>query len=104
MYYSLGENEKALEYFENALSLSRAISDRAGEAETLNNIGFVYSSLGMKQKALMYYEKALPLRRAVGDRDGEAATLNNIGKVYSDLGAVLKANPGSPKINLKTKS
>jgi tetratricopeptide (TPR) repeat protein len=35
--------------------------DRAGEATTLNNIGWVYSDLGEKQKALEYYTQALAL-------------------------------------------
>ncbi|GAX41323.1 TPR repeat-containing protein [Tolypothrix sp. NIES-4075] len=62
------------------------MGNRSGEANTLNNIGKVYSDLGQNQQALSFYNSSLPLRRAVGDRSGEANTLNNIGKVYSDLG------------------
>jgi CHAT domain-containing protein/Tfp pilus assembly protein PilF len=87
----LGEKQKALEYYNQALPLLRAVGDRGGEAMTLNNIGAVYSSLGEKQKALEYYNQALPLRRVVGDRGGEATTLNNIGGVYDDLGEKQKA-------------
>ncbi|MCL6750391.1 CHAT domain-containing protein, partial [Nostoc sp. CCCryo 231-06] len=88
---ALGEKQKALDFYNQALPLRRAVGDRAGEATTLNNIGAVYSALGEKQKALDFYNQALPLRRAVGDRSGEATTLNNIGGVYDDLGEKQKA-------------
>ena len=61
------------------------MSDRRGEATTLNSIGGVYDSIGQPEEALKYYNQALPIRREVGDRDGEAATLNNIGGVYDDI-------------------
>ncbi|MDT9221999.1 MAG: tetratricopeptide repeat protein, partial [Limnospira sp. PMC 1240.20] len=68
-----GEKQTALDYYNQALPLLRAVEDRGGEAATLNNIGAVYDSLGEKQTALDYYNQALPLLRAVEDRGGEAA-------------------------------
>ncbi len=91
VYADLGEKQKALPYFTQALPLYKAVMDRFGEAITLNNIGIAYDALGEKQKALPYFTQALPLYKAVGDRRGEAATLNNIGGVYSDLGEKQKA-------------
>jgi CHAT domain-containing protein/Tfp pilus assembly protein PilF len=86
VYYSLGENQEALKYYNQALPIRRAVEDREGEARTLNNIGLVYNSLGEKQEALKYFKQALPIRRAVDDKKGEAITLNNIGGVYDSLG------------------
>jgi CHAT domain-containing protein/tetratricopeptide (TPR) repeat protein len=91
VYRSLGEIQKALEKYNEALPLSRAVGDRRWEAITLNNIGLVYRSLGEAQKALEKYTEALTLRRAVGDRSGEAITLTNIGSVYWSLGEMQKA-------------
>ncbi|MEH2013227.1 CHAT domain-containing protein, partial [Nostoc sp.] len=91
VYSNLGQKQKALEFYNQALPLRRAVGDRAGIATTLNNIGLVYSNLGQKQKALEFYNQALPLRRAVGDRAGIATTLNNIGGVYDALGQKQKA-------------
>ncbi|MFM7787698.1 MAG: tetratricopeptide repeat protein, partial [Microcystis panniformis] len=91
VYSALGEKQKALDYLQKSLLLSRAVGDRSQEATTLSNIGAVYSALGEKQKALDYYQQALPLRRAVGDRRGEAVTLHNIVRVYDDLGEKQKA-------------
>src|ERR1022692_486252 len=91
IYYNLGEQQKALDYYKQVLPLRRAVGNRAGEASTLNNIGIVYSALGEKRKALDHYNQALPLWRAGGDRAGEAMTLSNIGNVYWDLGVKQKA-------------
>jgi CHAT domain-containing protein len=86
VYNDLGEKQKALDYYNQALPLSRAVGDRNEEAATLNNIGFVYDAPGEEQKALNYYNQALPLRRAVGDRDGEARTLGNIAYNEREIG------------------
>ncbi|MBK1990798.1 tetratricopeptide repeat protein [Sphaerospermopsis aphanizomenoides BCCUSP55] len=91
VYDSLGEKQKALEYYNQVLPLDRAAEDKGGEATTLNNIGSVYDSLGEKQKALEYYNQALPLRRATEDKRREAITLNNIGHAYDSLGEKQKA-------------
>jgi len=71
VYDSIGEKSRALEYYNQALPLLRAVDNRSGEATTLNNIGLVYSSLGEKSRALDYYNQALPLFRTVGNRGGK---------------------------------
>ena len=91
VYDDLGEKQKALDYYQQALPLSQTVGDHAGEAVSLHNIGFVYHALGEKQKALDYYQQSLSLQKAVGDRAGEAETLNNIGTVYISLGEKQKA-------------
>ena len=96
VYKSLGEKQRALDYFNQALSLRRAMGDRGGVAVTLNNIGATYYSLGEKEpgyysQALEYYKQALPLEKAVGDRRAEASTLTNIGLVHDSLGEKQKA-------------
>ena len=55
MYRGLGEPQRALEYFGQALPITREVGDRAVEATTLNNIGAVYRGLGELQRALEYY-------------------------------------------------
>jgi len=87
----LGEIRKAMEQYNEALPVSRAVGDRRGEANILNNIGTAYWALGEMQKALEKYNEALPLWRAVGNRSGEAQTLSSIGTVYDSLGEKQKA-------------
>ena len=91
VYNSLGEKDRALDYFGQALPILRAMGDHHVEAITINNIGFVYESLGERMKALEYFNQALPILRVVGDRRVEAVTLNNIGLVYFSLGERQKA-------------
>jgi tetratricopeptide (TPR) repeat protein len=67
------------------------VSDKGGEATTLNNIGGVWSALGEQHKALEFFNQALPLFRAVGNREGEATTLYNIGLAWDALGNMDKA-------------
>src|SRR5262245_3891264 len=91
VYSSLGEKQKALDKYNEALNISREIGDRRGEAFTLNNIGSVYRSLGEMQRALEKLNESLLISRAIGNRRGEAGTLNNIGRVYRELGEMQKA-------------
>src|SRR6266540_3487785 len=88
---TLEQRRKGIEKYQEALELYRRAGDRGGEAETLHNIGLVYSSFGETRKALEKYNEALPIRRAAGDRIGEAYALNSIGTLYWSLGETGKA-------------
>ena len=81
--YNHGQYREALNYYQQALVIQRAVGDRAGEGTTLNNIGTVYGARGQYDQALENYQQALDIRRAVGDRAGEGAVLANI-KSLSD--------------------
>ena len=78
-YNNIGQYPKSLEYYQQALSISKEIGDSAVEGTTLNNIGLAYDNLGQYSKALDYYQQALAIIKEVGDLAGEGATLNNIG-------------------------
>jgi tetratricopeptide (TPR) repeat protein len=82
----LGKKQEALDYYEQALAISREGRDRSGEGTILNNLGSVYNALSKRQEALHYYEQALAISREMGDRSGEGTTLNNLGSVYNALG------------------
>ncbi|MCP4428517.1 MAG: tetratricopeptide repeat protein, partial [Chloroflexi bacterium] len=58
VYRGLGQPEKALQYFNEALPIIREVGDRMGEATTLNNLGEIYRKLGQPEKALRYLNKA----------------------------------------------
>jgi CHAT domain-containing protein len=68
--------------YEQSLTITREIGDRAGEAQTLNNIGVVYESLGKYPEAIAQYEASLAITREIGDRAGEAKTLGNMGLLF----------------------
>ena len=67
VYNKLGQLQKALEYYNQALPLRRVVGDRENEALTLNNIGRVYEALGEKQKALDYFNQARLVKSSMGN-------------------------------------
>lgn len=81
LHNSLGENQAALDFYNQAIPLYAAVGDNVGRAGVLNRLGAVYLELGEKNMALSFYNMALPLFRAAGDKYGEATTLNYIGQV-----------------------
>jgi CHAT domain-containing protein/Tfp pilus assembly protein PilF len=91
MYASLGDTQRALEYYNEALPQRQAAGDRKGEGYTLHGLGAIYDAMGEKQKALEYYGRALPIWRAIGDRSVEIYTLTSMGVAYSSLGQKQKA-------------
>src|ERR1051325_4060260 len=74
-YLDLGEEEKALDQYKQALQIFREIGNKGGEAAALNNIGSVYSATGETQKSLDYHNQTLPLLKAVGNKASEVKFL-----------------------------
>jgi CHAT domain-containing protein/tetratricopeptide (TPR) repeat protein len=89
--HTFGEFKTALSFYEQSLLLRRHIKDIHGEAESLNDLSFVYISLSENQKALKYGADALKLGQSLGDKGIEARALNNIGEAHNWLGDVQKA-------------
>jgi tetratricopeptide (TPR) repeat protein len=82
----LGEIEKAIEYYEQALAISREIEYKQLEGNTLGNRGLAYSALGEIEKAIEYYEQALAIHKEIGERDGEGVWLLSLGEANMVLG------------------
>ena len=90
-YDVLGEPDKALEYYGNALSQFRAVGNRVSEAAALNNIGTIYLDTAAWQQSLDYYAQALRISEAIGDAARQAAILHNIGSIELRLGDLEKS-------------
>jgi tetratricopeptide (TPR) repeat protein len=91
VYLKLGETKKGIEYFEQALNISREIGNRRGEGSCLGNLGIAYFKVGETKKGIEYLERSLNISREIGDKAGEGNRLGNLGNVYSDLGETKKA-------------
>jgi tetratricopeptide (TPR) repeat protein len=87
----LGETHKAIEYYQQALEISREIGDRVGEGNRLGNLGIAYRRLGEAHKAIEFYKQALEIIREVGDRRLEGYHLGNLGVAFYDLAEIHKA-------------
>jgi len=90
-YNALGESRKAIEFYEQALAISKEIGDQQGEGAVPGNLGNAYRDLGETRKAIEYFEQILKLHREIGDRWNEGKDLNNLGIAYADLGEFRKA-------------
>ncbi|MGB3494219.1 MAG: tetratricopeptide repeat protein [Elainellaceae cyanobacterium] len=95
-----GQYAIALERFEQALAISRDLSDspaerlrqREDEATQLNNIGTVYRELGQYEQALEFYRQALAIQTEIGSSpQARGHTLNNMGLTYRRIGQYQQA-------------
>jgi CHAT domain-containing protein/predicted negative regulator of RcsB-dependent stress response len=94
-----GDAERALAYYEQALTHYRSSGRRLREATALHHSGAVLVSLGRQARARDALERALAIRHEAGLRDAEAATLfqialaewqaGNLPQAQSRLGAAL---------------
>jgi tetratricopeptide (TPR) repeat protein len=90
-YCQIGEVEKAINIFQQRLSISRKMGDIFGESNSIGNIGAAYAIIGDTSKAIEFFERHLSIARKNGDRRGESNDLGNLGLAYLDLGKSLKA-------------
>ncbi len=82
----MGEPDRAVDLFMQSLALQRGAGSEIQVANSLNNLGFVYSTdLADYSKSLMYHLEALAMREKLGDKAAVALSLNNIGIVYERL-------------------
>jgi CHAT domain-containing protein/Tfp pilus assembly protein PilF len=88
---TLEARKKSIEKYQEASELYKRAGDRLGEANAINDIGYVYRQLGDVPKALEHYNQALSIRQAAGDGEGQAETLINIGVAYLALADNRKA-------------
>ena len=73
----------AIQAWEQALLLFRQRADAAGEARTLEELGFAQYWLENYEPALALFRQALALHRRLGDRPREAIVLGRIGDVLA---------------------
>lgn len=84
-YYCLGQFQRAIDFHEQSLAISREISDRKREANSLGSLGNAYNSLGQFQRAIDCHEQHRMIAYEIGDKQGEANALGNLGSVYRSL-------------------
>jgi tetratricopeptide (TPR) repeat protein len=83
---------QALILHHTALDATRIAGDRHGEANTLNNLGYVQYMIGDYPAAAASVEQALALYRNLDYRYGEGEALNNLGQVLWASGAAADAH------------
>ena len=90
-YQRQGKYQKAKDHFMNALSITKEIGDKNGEASSYGNLGIVFLCLSEYVKAEEYLQKALQIKKETGDNIGEASCYGNLGSVFQSLRKYVKA-------------
>ena len=91
VYESVGENEKAREYHERALAITKEIGDTKGEATCYRNLEIFFRTAGEHKKAKEYHQRALAIAKEIGDRRGEAYGYGGLGTTFHSVGDYEKA-------------
>jgi tetratricopeptide (TPR) repeat protein len=81
-----GQNDQALELYEQSLAINKKISNRQGEGATLNNLATTAYAKSDYDTALRYLEQSLAIDHELGNRKGEGTTLNNVSQIYKVRG------------------
>jgi tetratricopeptide (TPR) repeat protein len=89
-FESISEYQNAIKHYDQALILSRKISNRQNECISLNNLGVAYHKLGELKKAIKYYEESLTIARNIDDQQGIGISLGCLGIAYTALGEYQK--------------
>jgi tetratricopeptide (TPR) repeat protein len=77
---------RAIDHYESALILDRALGDRRGEGWTINGLALVAENQGRYDRALLLYQQALVIVTETGDLWGQSIVLGNLGYIYARLG------------------
>ena len=85
-YWGLGQTERAVEHYQQALAITREIGDRRSEGYWLGCLGSSYSTLGQTERAVEHLQQALAIAREIGDRHDEGLCLGSLGGIHGDLG------------------
>ncbi len=94
VYEALGDDKKALKYYEDALAAARKINNRDLIGTNLFNVGAIYNrTFNEYEKALNLFEESEKLFRELNDRESIAIVLFNMGKALNSLGRHEKALP-----------
>ena len=86
VYAEMGQNDKALSYQHQALTIYEKAGDRAGIASSFHNIGYIESEQLNYSAAVYAFKKAILIREKIHDRFGVGETSNNLGLVLSNMG------------------
>lgn len=84
----LGEKRKALDFYEQALPLRRAVGDRGGEATTLNNMAAIYYQEGELERAVDSFEQVIAIFHQIGAISEESALHFNLAIFFQRMSRI----------------
>ncbi|MCE5194362.1 MAG: CHAT domain-containing protein [Nitrospiraceae bacterium] len=86
-YEALGDDKKALSYYEEALKIERQRNNKDGIATNLFNVGAIYrETFNQYEKSLIFLKESERIFRELGDKTSLAIVLFHSGKALNSLG------------------
>ncbi|MEJ3657928.1 tetratricopeptide repeat protein [Actinomycetes bacterium KLBMP 9759] len=89
----LDKGQPAVDHFEEAMTIARAIGNRHETARALRGLGHVHRLQGRRARAIEMFEQALVMARAIGGRSAEFGALIGIGMIHRLEGRYQQAGP-----------
>lgn len=86
LYGRMGENEKAITYFEEVLAQNKSLGKKRNIAVVLYNIGRRHEDLKKYDKALTYLNESLKIHTEMQNEKSQAVVERALGGVYNSLG------------------
>ncbi len=87
----LGNPQRGIPLFEQALEIFQVEGERAGEAWTLGKMVLEFDKIGERQRAIELCQEAFSIMREIGSRTGEATVLNNMAAIHNKIGQPQRA-------------
>lgn len=91
MYKDKGDQQKAIELFNEALNINTGAGNIKGQINNYGNLGLTYYNMGQPEKALENHLEALTLSEQINSKINISTVAGNIGLVYRTLGDHHKA-------------
>jgi tetratricopeptide (TPR) repeat protein len=85
-YHYLGQLEKAIQLYEELLSIARRIDDRHSESVWLGYLSHTYRVLGEVGRSIETQQQALTIARELNDLSEEGRHLGDLGLAYQAIG------------------
>jgi tetratricopeptide (TPR) repeat protein len=86
VYSKIQRKQEAIQYYEKALPISRALGDKENESSILSNLGSLYLALGHIVEAESCLEQSLIICRESGDLYGVSVNMMNLGTLHRHRG------------------
>ena len=101
-YEHVGQDDRALEFWQQELVLEREISKKLkalgwklgwsrAEAQTLYSLGSIYERLQLPSRAVEFYKQLLALAQEIGEREEEKRALEGLAGAYFRLNQYVRA-------------
>lgn len=85
-YRRLGQLEKTIDIYQQALSIAKENRDRVSEGAHMGDLASAYREVGRVQEAIDLHKQALSIARETGERTQESRQLGSMGLAYRALG------------------